>query len=237
MADLPDITGLLPSTSKVVSIGTTTVKWITIFITFVIFIAIAGVLLYIFLKRLKYNKKIIIWEKVGNNWEITGRDRAMELKYDLMGNTVFALKKRKKYLPRPEIQTGRKTYWYAILEDGEWMNVGMKDINTQMKEANVKFIHPGMSYARSGLYKIMRERYEKKGFMEKYGHIIIPLIFFAVIGVLLWLNVDKMLGIANSLQTSVELSNKMSSETTDKINQVLSSLENICTGPGVREGG
>ena len=69
---------------------------------------------------MKYNKKIVIFEKINGRFEPTRKDRAMELKFGRAGDTVFYLAKNRKYLPVPVIQTGRRKYWFAIREDGEW---------------------------------------------------------------------------------------------------------------------
>jgi len=234
MAGLEEVAAVLPSKSSLVNFGITTFHVITLFILFVIFALVAGVGLFFWLRWLKFNKKIVIWEKVGNNWEIVGRDNAMELKYNKMGDTVFFLRKRRKYLPRPEIQTGRKTYWFAIREDGEWINIGMKDINLEMKEAGVKYLHPGMAYARSGLYRVMRDSYDKPKFLEKYGVMLINIAAIAIILVFVYLIVDKILQAQDKAMQTQGMVNEGSQKTLDMANKVLAALDNIQSNSGMK---
>ena len=106
-----------------------------IFIGILIAIVAVGVTIIIVLK-LKFNKKIIIFEKINGRFEPTRKDRGMIQNLKGTGDTILYLKKFKKYLPTPELQTGRNTYWFAIREDGEWFNIGIEDIDDILNDIN-----------------------------------------------------------------------------------------------------
>lgn len=235
MADDPvsQLTGYLPTWSQIQAGGLSAVNVLTIIILCLIIFTILGVLTYLFLQKLKYKHRIVIWEKIGNHWERTGYDRAMEMKFGIAGDTVFVLRKRKKYLPRPETQTGRREFWFAIREDGEWINIGMEDIDLAQKQAHVNFLHPEVRYARTSMQKAMREEYIKPKFMEKYGHIIIPFAGFALIGIFLWLMMDKFLTLAGTLNGIVEKLPPL----LERADTIIANLARISSGSGYTTGG
>jgi len=201
---------------------------ITIGIIVILFLFIAFLIVFFVARMFKFNKKIVIFEKVGNNWQQTGKDRAQELKYGTAGDTVFFLQKKKKYLPRPELQTGKRIYWFAIREDGEWINVSLGDIDLQMKEMKAKFLHPEMRYARTALIRNLKDRYDKPKFMEKYGVMMINLAAIIIILVFFWLIVDKIISVGDKVSSMVETGNKVM----DKVNEILPNLDRICSHSG-----
>lgn len=228
MVDLGSFTSLFPSKDQITSGSVSTFQIFTWFLIFTaIFIAL-GAVIYFILKFKKYRNIIIIWEKINGNWEITGKDKAIEVPYGKAGDTVFITLKKKKYLPRPTIQTGKRTYWYAIREDGEWINIGMEDVDMNMKRARAKYLHPEMRYARTALQKGLRDRYEKQKFMEKYGYIIIPLASFIIVALFLWFLADKILTAADRLNTMITTS----AQVMDKANEVVAALDRACTRVG-----
>jgi hypothetical protein len=233
MADLGAISEALPSTATVIQFGTTTLHAITIFILIVVTATILGIGAFFFIRWLRFSKRIWVFELVGNNWELTKKDRATELIINRMGDTVFYLRKYKKYLPRPSGQVGRRLYWFYIGEDGEWRNFKLGDMDEQARVIGIKFLNPAIRYSRAALKNLWKERFDKPKFMEKYGQYILPIIFFAVIGLFLWLNVDRLLTIGNQLTAMV----KTSGDVMDKADRVLASLANICTGSGARGAG
>lgn len=232
MVDLGSISEALPSTKSVIQFGTTTLHVLTIFIIVVAVAIVLGIAAFFFFRWLKFSKKIWVFELVGNNWELTKKDRATELVINRMGDTVFYLRRNKKYLPRPSGQVGRRLYWFYIGEDGEWRNFKLGDMDEQARQIGIKFLHPAVRYSRAALKTLWKDRYDKPKFMEKYGQYILPIIFFAIIGLFLWLNVDRLLTIGNQLSAMV----KTSGEVMEKANQVLASLANICAGSGARGG-
>lgn len=234
MADLSDLTGMLPAKEEIIGTGLSGLGALVWMIIIVFLFIIIGFVIYILIMYfMLYKYKIEIFSRVGNNWQRVGKDRACEVKYGVIGDTVFQLRKFKKYIPKPEQQAGKKLYWMAIREDGEWINVQMEDVDMAMKRVQVKFLHPEMRYARTSLQKGFKERYEKPKFMDKYGHIIIPLAAFALIGVFYYLIADKIIAMPSEIAKAVA---KLS-EVADKFDAVAVKLDNACTSSGIRSGG
>jgi len=233
MAELSDLKQFLPSGGSLSAFGSSAINMLVIGFVVLMIIVLLIIFAFIFIRSMKYNKKIIIFEKVGNSWMQTGKDRAMELKYSISGDTVFYLRRRRKYLPRPELQTGRRTYWFAIREDGEWINITLEDIDTAMKEAKAKYLHPEMRYARTALLRNLRDRYEKESWMQKYGAYVgvaLNIVMIVVILIFLYLLVDKIQTIGNSLIEAI----KSTEPVMEKQQQILAALDNVCATSGIK---
>lgn len=116
-----------------------------------------------------YNRKVIIFEKVGQIFEPTGRDRAKEFNIGIGGEKVLFLKKRKVWRVA-EKQASRSTYWFAILDDGYWYNVTLGDLNKGLGEFETTGVDPKMHklmrYQNAGLRKNLAERHLKKKWWE-----------------------------------------------------------------------
>jgi len=203
-----------------------TMNIITWVIILIIFIGIGGVAAYMIIKRLKFKHKIVIFEKLGGRFEPTAKDRAMELKLSKSGDTIFYLSKRKKYLPTPRLQTGKRTFWYFIREDGEWINFSPGDFDEQSRELGAKFLDYEMRYARTQIDRGLKERYDQPGFWKQYGLLVFSIAFIVIIGVMVWLLFDKWIALAATTNEAVETAGIV----LDRTDQILSSLDNICSG-------
>lgn len=201
--------------------------WITIFIVIVIVLVVGAVLVYILIRRLQFFKIVEIYEETeGRPLEYVGIDRAKELTYNIYGDSVYVLLKRKKFLPRAEIKVSRRRYLYCIGKDGEWVNFGLESLNAKKHEAGVKFVHPDMRAFKSGTAKIIKDSYQKKSIIKEYLPVIIPLVMFIVICIALYFIVDRIVASENNL---IEMS-KTAAIVMDKAKEVLTATSNICTG-------
>jgi len=227
------LSGILPSGSSIISGISNTFFYLTILIIVGVVLIAGGVGVYFLVRYMQFNKKIQIWEERNGQMEYVGKDRAKELKYNIYGDSVFVLKKRKKFLPRGEIKSGRNLYLYCIREDGEWVNILMTSVNQELKSAGVKFIHPDMRAFKSGTAKIMKDRYEKINWIKEYGPIILPIVVFVILSLAIYFIADKVVSGISLSNAGIEASNKV----LDKVNDVLSSLNNICSTSGYKPAG
>lgn len=231
MADIQDaITSIVPSFDNLGLGGVDFTLVLTIFIVAVLIMILIGIAVYFLIQQFRFNKKIIIFERVGNNWEQTGKDKAIELRTSIIGDTVFYLRKRKKYLPRPELQSGRRTYWYAIREDGEWINISIEDIDLKMKNLGAKFLHPEIRHARTALYRNLKERYDKPKFLEKYGVLIVnTVVIILMMLIFLWV-----INVSISFSDKAMAMQDVATQAVDRVDTVLRSLDNICSSSGYK---
>lgn len=231
--DLSDIGSIFPTKESIIPGVSSTFFWITLLIIIFFFLIIGGVGIILLIRYLQFNKKIQIWEERNNQMEYIGKDRAKEIKYNIYGDTVFVLKKRKKFLPRGEIKSGRNVYLYCIREDGEWVNFSLESVNQKLKDAGVKFIHPDMRAFKSGTAKIIKDSYQKKSFLKEWAPIIVPIIFFVIVGIALYFVVDRIVASENNL---LEMT-KASKEVMQLAKEVLTAVNNIKSGSGYAPAG
>lgn len=177
---------------------------LTILLIIGILIIVTVALGYWIIQKRKYNKVINIFEKIHGRWEHTRTDKAMEVKIGKTGDTVFILKKHKKYLPIPTLQMGRRKYWFAIRGDGEWINFDMDDIDLLQRKAGVHFVNTDMRYARTALEEALKDRYDKPNLWKEYGVLIASVGFIAMIGVMTWLLFDRWIELAATTNAGVD---------------------------------
>jgi len=151
----------------------------------VLFAGLLGVAFYFVYKNLIYNKTVKIYRKVGNKTVLVAVDKGYFARVGNAGDYWLITKKLKKTLPRPTIQSGKNEYWFFEREDGEFINFGLGDIDSQMKVAKVYYIDEDMRLARLGIQKNLRDRFQKVSFWQKYGGLIMNLIYLMVSTILL----------------------------------------------------
>lgn len=211
---------MFPGKGAVVAGAGNSFFYITIFVIILILLAIGAVGIVILIRHLQFNKKIEIYEWRNGKPERIGKDRAKELKYNVLGDSVFYLKKRHKYLPRGVIKMGKNLYFYVIRDDGEWVNFTMGDINQRFNEADVKFIHPDMRAFKSGLVKVMKDRFEKKKGIKDILLSAMPYIFIILCAIALYFIADRLVAFLDKLPQVV-----------DKLDSLLGKMNNICSPP------
>jgi len=211
---------------KSITFGTSSFKFITIIIIAMIILIFVAVVVFLVFSYLKYNKKILLWDRYKLR-----KFMAMEVKYNKLGDVVFKVKKNGKILPRPSITIAPNTYLYSLRDDGEWINVGLEDINYKTRQASVKLIDPDMRYARSSLHELMKARYDKKDFWTTLAPIVIPIIALAVVCLLVYFIADKLLEIGTQLTNALGAQ----SAVIDKLNTVITSIDNICSQSGIKK--
>ena len=149
-------------------------------------------------------------------------------------NKVLYLKKIKKFVPIPTIQTGRDEYWFFIRKDGEWINVGIEDFDEKSREVKVYFLDKEMRYARAALQKNLKERYAKLTFLEKYGGMIVwaTLCLIIIIGFVLFM--DKMLEITGSIDSMMKTAGIETERVLEAAEKVINKLNVLEASSGIK---
>lgn len=144
-------------------------------------VVVGGALAYMVITKTLWNKRIVLFKKVGQRIEPAANYKAREMMIGEVGDMIFFVRKLKKRLPRPEIQTGKNTYWYYERVDGEWINFGLDDIDELMRKAGAQFLDKEVRYARLGIGKSIDKRYEKVTFWDKFGTAIMGAVAVFII--------------------------------------------------------
>lgn len=134
---------------------------------------------------LSFNKKVKLFRRVGNEIVPVFTDRAKFERVGTAGDYWCKTKKLKKTLPRPRKQMAKNEFWFYEREDGEWINFTLGDFDNDMKKAGAYFVDEDMRLQRLGIQKNLRDRFQKVSFWQKYGGMIMNLVFLIVVTIML----------------------------------------------------
>lgn len=226
MAELSDVFGSLIPSGGTQDIARSSFSFFVNFMILILVIIAAGIAVWFAIQRKRFNKKIVIWEKVGNTFEPTIKDKAMEMKHGSVGDTIFFIKRMKKYVPTPSLQTGRNTFYFFKRQDGELINFTPADFDLKSKELGAQFLDKEMKYARTSLDGSWKERYEKQNFWDKYGQQIVNFGSIVIIMLFLWLIVKELMDISGAIQGAINAAKEVQEST----KEILIGLDNIKNG-------
>lgn len=216
----------LPSFESIRNFGLGSMSVFTWILVGVLFAVIGFIFFYLWLMKKKYNKKIILFEKIGVQFIPIKKYWGCEIKFSTAGDTITKIRGIDKFLPNPTKQMGLREYWYFIREDGEWINFELADLDEESRKVGAKFLDKEMRFSRTAIQKSLRDQFEKKSFMEKYGVYVVTFSFLAIIIVGMWFLWDKWLDLANVTKNAVETADMV----LQKTNSILSTMDNVCSG-------
>ncbi len=196
---------------------------------FVLLLAIVGFGGWWLVNWSKYNKKVVIFDKVGSEYVPVKKDKGMFLRIGSVGDEVFHIRKVNKYRPSPGFQTGKNTFWFFRGEDGELINFKPGDFDAVRKEMGIKIMPTELAYARLSLEDQFKKRFDKVGFMEKYGQLIVNFGAIAFIMIFLWLIVGQLIEITSSVTSTLVSASEVQQSTRD----ILVALDNVCSTSGI----
>ena len=219
-----DILGL--TNIEIPKFGIGTGRFTIILAIFLIVIAGAIVIWYVYDRRL-YNRKVILFENIsGQGYQPTIRDRARLISLGDAGEELLFLRKQKKYRSAYGKKMGKNVYWFAVGQDGYWYNCILGDIDAKMGMLDIEPIDRDMRYMHVAIRKNIQDRYRKVKFMEKYGAIMISGFFLLVMLVGIWFLLDKIATISQSIAGAIEAAGGVQEAT----KQTISALDNIIAG-------
>jgi len=169
-------------------LGGGAISWTTVLLIVGGMILVAGVVIWgviIVMNRLKYNKKLKLFRKVGNEIVPVLDDKGWFARVGTAGDQWCKVQKFKKTLPRPRKQMAKDEYWFYEREDGEWVNFSLKDFDEDMKKAGAYFVDEDMRLQRLGIQKNLENRFQKVTFWQKYGGMIMNILFMVIVTVCL----------------------------------------------------
>lgn len=200
-------------------------------IGFVIVAVAIGLFTFWIINKRSYNMVIHVFEEISGNTSPIDEDKAKEIVLPFTSVRAIYLKRRKIFLPRPSIQTGRKHYWYFVRKDGEWINV--KPVwNPDTNQFDLISDHADMRLANASLKKLVEKSYKKLNWIKEYAPYIAIAILILMLAIAFYMIFSKagesfsqLSGVAESLKENLEVQK-----------EILQSLENIKASSGVRSG-
>ena len=215
---------------NVPSFGIGSGKIIILLIIFIFAIAASVIFFLIYQYRI-FNRKIVVFENIsGQGFQPVYKDRARLVKLGDGGEEILFLKKKKVYRTAYGRKMGKNTYWFAIGQDGYWYNVVLGDVDAKMGMLDIEPIDRDMRYMHVAIRKNIQDRYRKIKFMEKYGTIVMSGLFLLIMLIGLWFLLDKVATMTSNIASAVEASKTIQAES----GKILSSLDNICSGSGIK---
>lgn len=143
--------------------------------------------------KAKANKKIFWFEEVNGSMVATGDDTAVELTIPKTNITLFYIKSKEMYMPRPVKRMGRDSYWFCIKNNREIVNFVMKNLNDEMTEAGLDYDHTDMRYAHSNLKELIQRNYRdnSKPWWREYKDVISLVVLIFVLSLSFFFIISK----------------------------------------------
>lgn len=183
-----------------------------------------GIGTYFLIQSFKLDQKIIVFEKINGRWQNTKKYRGMFAYKN--GNSIFLIPKLKRIEPRPHTQTGIKTWWYFIDNNGEMVNFGLGDLDKLRAEIQPDIPFIELAYAKSSLDYDRKERYEDQSWLSKNWPLLVSIGVIVILLVFMYLIVGKIFESIGTLEAVA----KTNQEVMEVIKQVLGNVDTIKSG-------
>lgn len=184
-----------------------------IFVLFLFVLAIVGGITLFLLYKLKekklYNKKLHFFEEITGIMQPVEDLMATELIVPGTSIRVFYIKEKDLYMPRGTKKMGKDAYWYAILNNREIVNFVMKNLNKELREANLDYDHTDVRYAYENLREIIKRNYKDKSvkWWKEYKDVIATAIFIFVLTLSFVFIIWKLGEVVDKIGTLLEVAN------------------------------
>ena len=157
-----------------------------IFFLALIIVGLIGLAIFMYVQRKKLKYSIPLYKKMGNNVIRVATYKAKDFNISRAGDKLWHVPKAKKYIPVGIFQTAPNEYTYFEREDGEWINISMPDVDEDMKQFGVKFVHQDMRANRVATADILEQRFkDQKSWWERYGHLVTHVIFYVIVALMM----------------------------------------------------
>lgn len=162
-----------------IGIGLVGTVLLVVFIV-VLILALITILIVLWIRAKQYKYRIPLYANVGGRVTRVATFKAREVGMGVGGEKLWFVKKAKKWIPPPVYQTAQNEFPHFMRDDREWINFQIEDLNEKQKLAGVRFIQEDMRFAKVGIEKLLEQRLMKKGFWEKYQHLIMNIIYYLI---------------------------------------------------------
>lgn len=199
----------------------------------IVFLLLAAAVTFWYINKKSYKKTIVKFREINGVVRRVGTEKAKEIVLPNTSIRAFYLRSSKFYLPRPSIETGVEEYWYFVRDDGEWLNIGLTNVNEMMKKLNIKFDHTDMRMANAALKRLIDKAYKKSNWIKEWA----PYIGFAVIIIMLGIAGFLVMGESAKVVSAAAKNVESLSSITEALKDILVNINNIASSSGVRPAG
>ncbi len=202
-------------------------------VIFIILAIIAGGFTFWYTNKKSYNKTIVKFREINGRTTRVGVEKAKEITLEGTSVRAYYLKSSKFFIPRPSIESAENEFWYFIRNDGEWLNIGLENINEKMDTLGLKFDHTDMRMANAALKRLVDKSYKKSNFLKEW----MPYIGFSIIIIMVGISGYLVIGEASKVMGGAAANIEALAEITKTMNEILSNMNNIASSSGVRTSG
>lgn len=202
-------------------------KGVTILFIFLLVAIIFGVIGYFIVQNRRYNKTVTILENIaGLGYVPAGKDKAVLVKVGDRGEEILYLRSRKVYRVAHGKKIGLNNYLFAVGSDGYWYNCTFGDLEKGMREVGLEPVPQDARLIHSGIHKNIANQFSKTNWLQQNLGWILGVSTIVIVLVFMWLLADKWLTISTASNAGIELSN----QGMERINELLTKMDNLCAG-------
>lgn len=175
-----DLSQLNPLKDFDVGFGTIGTFMLVMFLA-VFILCLIGVAIFLYVNNKRFKYRIPLTKKIGNRTVRVAVYRAKDFQIGRAGDKLWYIRGVKKYISPATLQTAPNEYTHHERADGEWINVEYPDVDEEMKKMGVKYVKQDMRSNRIAIADILDARFkDKKSFWEKWGNMIMQLMFYLI---------------------------------------------------------
>ena len=195
-----------------------------------LFIVVSALIVvgYMLWSNTRYKYKIEIFENLGGTRYVkTGVDRARVQKLGNQGEEILILKKRKKIVTSYNRKMGQNLLWFAIGQDGTWVNITLGDLDAKQGMLDIEPVDRDVRMFHAARNRLTDATYgEKRNWIEKYAPLMILLLTVIVLMVGLYIVAGKI----NEGQMATAEAAEINKQTIELANGVLTKIDSIQRG-------
>lgn len=217
---------------------------ISIIFAFIVIGGICAGLGFLYWNHKRFSKKIMIIK----NGQFAGTDKARVVKVGDMGNEILFLKTLKVFRNTSGITVAKNTYLYSIDEQGNWHNVGLSNVNRQLKELLLEIASNDQRLANVNIRRLNDRRFNKQNWLKENIGIIAGGLVLIIIVIFLWLMSQNNLKTTESQKNilqSYQESQEQNAEMVRVMTRLVENMDKLVNGesaslipvPEISEGG
>lgn len=211
----------------------TTIEWVILGCVAFLFVTISAIVAFIIAYNYKWNFKYIVFENVaGSGWVPTRKGKCRLVSIGDSGEEIFYLQRIKKWRIAYGKRIGKRYISWAVGGDGYWYNNDFKDLDVKLKKLGINPVDKDMRMAYAAARDLMKNRYEQKSFMDKYGTIItFGMLFLCILAMIgfMWFNTNQSAKISSANVEAAKTMKEVMQESL-KVTQALDVVQSGGTG-------
>jgi len=170
-----------------------------ILLAFIILIMVSGLTFFYYSRKENKNAfkyQIPLFISMNGKLKRIGLDWAKELYVPDSNISLYYLRGYKIYLARPTRAMGTNENWYAINENGEWVNIDLSLDPKKSTLADINYDHRDTRYAFVNMSEIIKRNYKDKNLVWWKDPVVMNIISFIIMSIIFvgacWFLIAKM---------------------------------------------